>query len=68
MIMRHCGTGGTAMSMSLIWRNNSRNIQTYRIGYTDRAGCGTYGPVAIYLKNETEKIVDYNGIEGKLSI
>ena len=39
-----------------------------RIVYTDRAGCGTYGPVEILMKNGTKKVISYTGIEGNLAI
>ncbi len=38
------------------------------IEYTDKEKCGGYGPVRICLKNGTEKIIDFYGIEGKLSL
>lgn len=38
------------------------------ISYTDKAGCGTYGPVRILLKNGEERIVDYEGMEGNLKL
>lgn len=39
-----------------------------RIDYTDAAGCGTYGPVTVALKNGKTYVVDYEGLEGKLSL
>ena len=39
-----------------------------RIAYTDRKQCGTYGDIQIVLKNGTQKRIDYNAMEGKLSI
>lgn len=39
-----------------------------KIAYTDAAGCGTYGPVVLYMRDGSEKRIDYNGMEGRLSI
>lgn len=36
--------------------------------FTDEAGTGCYGPITIKLKNNTVKVIDFNGIEGSLSI
>lgn len=38
------------------------------IAYTDKAGCGTYGPVRILLKNGEERVVDYEVMEGNLRL
>jgi hypothetical protein len=38
------------------------------ITYTDKEGCGGYGPVTIKLKIGDEKTIDFYGIEGSLSI
>lgn len=38
------------------------------IGYTDPAGCGTFGPVRILLKSGKEYVVDYEQMEGNLSL
>ncbi|MDE7326180.1 MAG: DUF2264 domain-containing protein, partial [Lachnospiraceae bacterium] len=38
------------------------------IFYTDKAGCGTFGPVRILLKNGEERVVDYEGMEGNLRL
>ncbi len=39
-----------------------------KITYTDEQKCGGFGPVTIRLKDGTEKIVDYYGIEGNLQL
>lgn len=36
--------------------------------FKDEAGQGTYGPVKVTMKNGDEKIIDYLGIEGRLSL
>ena len=38
------------------------------IQYTDAAGSGVVGPVRIILKNGDEKVIDFEGIEGKMMI
>lgn len=38
------------------------------IAYTDKAGCGTFGPVTIALKNGQTRVVDYEGMEGNLRL
>ena len=38
------------------------------IHYTDEEKCGGYGPVRIVLKDGTEKLVDFEGIEGQLQL
>lgn len=38
------------------------------IQYTDAAGSGVVGPVKIILKNGDEKVIDFEGIEGKMMI
>ncbi len=39
-----------------------------RVAYTDPAGCGTYGPIRLWLKDGTERVIDYEGTEGRLSL
>ena len=36
--------------------------------YTDSEKCGGYGPVTIRLKDGSEKIIDFYGIESKLML
>lgn len=38
------------------------------VKYSDKEGKGGYGDVGIVLKNGTEKIVDFEGIEGRMQI
>lgn len=38
------------------------------VRYADEAGCGTYGPVELELKNGEIKKVDYEGLEGNMSL
>ena len=38
------------------------------VRYTDPQGCGIYGPVEIALKDGTAKRIDFEGIEGELSL
>lgn len=38
------------------------------VRYADAAGCGTYGPVELELKNGEIKKVDYEGLEGNMSL
>lgn len=38
------------------------------IHYTDELKCGTYGEIELVLKNGTKKRIDYNAMEGRLSI
>lgn len=38
------------------------------ISYTDAAGCGTFGPVKVELKNGQTYLVDYEGVEGDLKL
>lgn len=38
------------------------------VAYTDKAGCGTFGPVTIALKNGQTRVVDYEGMEGNLRL
>ncbi len=38
------------------------------ITYTDKAECGTYGPVTIALKNGETRVIDYEMAEGTLSL
>ena len=38
------------------------------IRYTDEAGCGGFGPVVLQMKDGRCVTVDYEGIEGRLSI
>ena len=38
------------------------------ISYTDAEACGGYGPVTIKLKNGTVRVIDFDGIEGRLSL
>ena len=38
------------------------------IEYTDKMGCGCYGPVRIELKNGQTRIVDFESIEGRMSL
>lgn len=37
-----------------------------KIQYTDEAGSGVVGPVKILLKDGTEKVIDFEGLEGRL--
>ena len=39
-----------------------------KILYADKEQCGGYGPIRIQMKNGTEKVVEYEGIEGNLSL
>lgn len=39
-----------------------------KIQYTDEAGCGTYGEIAVILKNSSIKRVAYHAMEGGLSL
>ena len=39
-----------------------------KILYADKEQCGGYGPIRIQMKNGTEKEVEYEGIEGNLSL
>ncbi|MBR5732181.1 MAG: DUF2264 domain-containing protein, partial [Lachnospiraceae bacterium] len=39
-----------------------------KVIYTDPDGCGGYGPVEILLKDGTRRIIDFEGIEGTLSL
>lgn len=36
--------------------------------YTDPEGCGSYGPVTLRLKDGSTKVVDFEGIEGRLML
>ena len=36
--------------------------------YTDPQKCGGYGPVTIVMKNGNRKVVDYEGIEGRMML
>ncbi len=36
--------------------------------FTDPEGCGGYGPVTIRLKDGTQKVISYEGMEGKLML
>lgn len=38
------------------------------ISYEDAANCGTYGAVALKMKNGEEKAICYEGLEGRLSL
>lgn len=38
------------------------------IQYTDTAACGTYGPVTITMKDGTSKKIDYEAIEGQITL
>lgn len=38
------------------------------VAYTDPAGCGTFGPVRVLLKNGKEYVVDYEQVEGNLRL
>lgn len=38
------------------------------ISYTDKAGCGTFGPITIELKKGEKRIVNYELTEGNLSL
>ena len=38
------------------------------IDFCDKEKCGGYGPVAIHMNNGKRYIIDFNGIEGRLSI
>ena len=38
------------------------------VAYTDPEGCGSYGPVTLRLKDGSVKVVDFDGIEGKLML
>lgn len=38
------------------------------IAYTDAQKCGGYGPTTITLKDGTGRVVDFNGIEGRLML
>ncbi len=39
-----------------------------RLSFTDPQGCGGYGPVILEMKDGRTMIVDYEGLEGKLSL
>jgi len=39
-----------------------------KVEYTDPEGCGGYGPIHVYLKDGTVRHIDFEGIEGSLSI
>lgn len=39
-----------------------------RIRFADKAQCGAYGPVLIRLNNGAERTVDYEGMEGRLTL
>lgn len=36
------------------------------ITYTDREKCGGYGPITITLRDGSQKVIDFDGIEGRL--
>jgi len=38
------------------------------VQYTDPEGCGSYGPVTVKMKDGSEKIVEFEGIEGRLTL
>ena len=38
------------------------------IRYTDKEKCGGYGPVTLVFKNGTQRIIDFSGMEGNLSL
>ena len=38
------------------------------IVYADREGCGSYGPVTLKMKDGSERIVEFEGIEGNLML
>ena len=38
------------------------------IVYTDAENCGGYGPVVIRMKDGSERTIDFEGIEGKMSL
>ena len=38
------------------------------IVYTDAENCGGYGPVVIRMKDGSERTIDFDGIEGKMSL
>lgn len=39
-----------------------------KIQYTDMAGCGTFGPIELVLKDGRIRTVDYEEVEGRLSL
>ena len=38
------------------------------IRYTDPQKCGGYGPITITLKDGTERVIDFDGMEGKMML
>ena len=38
------------------------------IDFSDREGCGGYGPVEIHMKTGVSRTIDFSGIEGHLLI
>lgn len=38
------------------------------VSYTDPQGCGGYGPMLVVLKDGSRKVIDFDGIEGKLML
>ena len=38
------------------------------IVYTDAENCGGYGPVVLRMKDGSERTIDFDGIEGKMSL
>lgn len=38
------------------------------IVYTDKEGCGGYGPVTLYMKDGSRKYIEFEGIEGRLML
>ena len=36
--------------------------------YTDPQRCGGYGPVTIVMKDGSRKVIDYEGIEGRMML
>lgn len=38
------------------------------IRYTDKESCGGYGPVRLCMKDGTERVIDFYGLEAKLTI
>ncbi|MGF7144370.1 hypothetical protein HNQ56_002801 [Anaerotaenia torta] len=38
------------------------------VEYTDREGCGGYGPVTLLLKNGSRRVIEFEGMEGNLQL
>ena len=38
------------------------------VEYTDKEKCGGYGPVTLFMKDGSQKVIEFEGIEGNLQL